>query len=366
MLPESIKREIKAGKCFYHVNDPYRIHISRVDSDAVVISSCPFLSEQKSEIIPTGFDCIETELYRGLNVTLERYENLIKMNRGNFSLSFDLDGMECVHRFKNYMGDEYEEVLKSKAGIVFPTLNGFAIENDGSVKLKFTSEKQLALYDIGEYCLLYDEREGLIFSINCMADNLTERVNVIAESNGFEHCIEVNAKSKDKVIVTVNGYAPKSLFDTVLDPLKPEFNHAYAENVHLWNEEEGGEWLAIRPNCIVFSDLYSKKLRSARLYMRNLSHKHTNVFYGLLRYYWCAFTIMWATREQPEEWKNAYEERDGYYVLDITEYVKAMFLERVKMSPGLVISARGSDGLVLSTGDNYFAPLLIEMEFEKE
>ena len=52
MLPESIKREIKAGKCFYHVNDPYRIHISRVDSDAVVISSCPFLSEQKSEIIP--------------------------------------------------------------------------------------------------------------------------------------------------------------------------------------------------------------------------------------------------------------------------------------------------------------------------
>ena len=42
----------------------------------------------------------------------------------------------------------------------------------------------------------------------------------------------------------------------------------------------------------------------------------------------------WATREQPEEWKNAYEERDGYYVLDITEYVKSMFLERVKMSPG--------------------------------
>ena len=58
MLPESIKREIKAGKCFYHVNDPYRIHISRVDSDAVVISSCPFLSEQKSEILPTGFDCM--------------------------------------------------------------------------------------------------------------------------------------------------------------------------------------------------------------------------------------------------------------------------------------------------------------------
>lgn len=59
MLPESIKREIKAGKCFYHVNDPYRIHISRVDSDAVVISSCPFLSEQKSEIIPTGLKIIK-------------------------------------------------------------------------------------------------------------------------------------------------------------------------------------------------------------------------------------------------------------------------------------------------------------------
>lgn len=26
---------------------------------------------------------------------------------------------------------------------------------------------------------------------------------------------------KDKVIVTVNGYAQKSLSDTVLDPLKP-------------------------------------------------------------------------------------------------------------------------------------------------
>lgn len=113
----------------------------------------------------------------------------------------------------------------------------------------------------------------------------------------------------------------------------------------------------------MFSDLYDRDLKDAKLFFRNLNGALGKVFYGELRFFWCTYTTVWETREMPREWLEAETVTEESVQIDLTTYLRGLFREKAQATPGIVVQS--TIPLVLPTGDNYLCPIFLRLRFER-
>ena len=357
MLPQRINDEVNVGKLTQI--SPYCLLQASAEGDVAWIGSSPLTNKTIDRKLSLDKD----NTLSGTDTYVQRCGSEIVLKREQVVLRFAFSFISDVGEDRGISQEGCRGKSESDCGTLYPTANGFAIEGNSERKIKFSSSEPVQLYNLGDYCLIFDRNNRPIFTINYVLKGAKARPNIRSESNGTEHKIEVEGGNDG--VLNFHGYAPKCIYDTLLDANDPSRNHAFAENAYLGSEKSGGQWLALRPDCGVFSCFYDRKIKKAHIIFQNLNGGRGRLFYGLLRFYWCTFTTTWETREIPQEWREAGEAKSPCVEIDITEYLKRIFHERAQATPGLVICAESKEPLVLSTGDNELYPVLIRIEFER-
>lgn len=368
MIANLMKKQYEMGEghCLISSNNPYRIMIAYPNETVALFSSSPIMKEQSKELALDGFIEIGNPLYKGLNTALFRIENEVKIQRKEVYLRFLFKQTELIKKYRNHLGDNFETALKTDRGIIFPTINGFGIEKAGEVSLSLDSSEEVYFINMNDGCLVFNHSDQLIFSIGCIWEGMSERPQFITDSDGLHHTLRVKSPSVERLIVTVNGYINKSLFDTTLDSGLAMRNNVYAESVYLGGKVGEEQWLCARPDCSLFSDLYNFHVERAVLYFRNFSKKDIELWAGNLRFLWCTFTTTWDSREEPENWYLAGKNVGDYYEVDVTDLIRSIFSEKSNVSPGFVLRANSEERIILPTGDNSLCPIILEMHLKEE
>ncbi len=368
MIANLMKEQYEKEKelCRIDRENPYRMLIEYPDETVALYSSCPIMKEQTGELAMESFSKTEKVLYEGINTVLIRSDHDVKIQRKGVNLQFSFEQTEFLETYRNHLGDEFDIALKTDRGIMFPTINGFGIEKEGEVSLSFVSSEEVYFVNMNDGCLVFTHSDQLIFSIECVWEGMSDRPQFITESDGLRHTLQVKSPSGERLIVTVNGYVHKSIFDTTLDSGLSMRNNVYAESVYLGGKKGEEQWLCARPDCSLFSDIYHLDVECAVMYFRSFSKEEGELWAGNLRFLWCTFTTTWDSREEPDKWYLAGKNVGGYYEVDVTDLMRCIFSEKSNVSPGFVLRANQEEKIILPTGDNCLCPIILEIHFRRE
>lgn len=367
MIANLMKEQYERDKelCRIDKGNPYRMLVEYPNESVALYSSCPIMKEQTDELAMGSFSKTGSMFYEGINTVLIRIDNNVKVQRKGVNLQFSFEQTEFIRAYRNHLDDEFDIALKTDRGIMFPTINGFGIEKEGEVSLFFASSEEVYFINMEDGCLVFSHSDQLIFSIGCVWKGMSDRPQFITESDGLRHTLQVRSPLGERLIVTVNGYVNKSMFDTTLDSRLPMRNNVYAESVYLGGRVGEEQWLCARLDCSLFSDIYHLNVEHAVMYFRNFGNEESELWAGNLRFLWCTFTTTWDSREDPDKWYLAGKNVGDYYEVDVTNLIRSIFFEKSNVSPGFVLRANQERKIILPTGDNCLCPIILEIHFKK-
>ena len=353
MIPEILSRKLrgKRGCIVLEEKRPFRVEITEDNRSVVYACSSPIIRDGK--LNTRGFLSNTKTLYRGVNVQLWWDARGLNLHGGSETLTFFL------RKEKNDAHKNNETNL----GYICPTINGFALKGKSNVELEFQTNTTMYLINMEDYCQLFRPDDSIAYSINAFWEGMQERPNFYIESDSRNHKIKVRSPRGEPIVLSINAYVNKSIFDTSIDSVQVHRNNVYAEMVYLGGENE--QWLCLRPNCDIFSDLYDCEVEQAIMYFRNLNGGKGELEYGMMQFLWCSFTTAWESREEPEVFYKASKLHNNYYELDVTRLFKHLFQEKSQVTPGIVIRSHSKQMVALPTGDNYTYPIVTKLIIKK-
>lgn len=166
------------------------------------------------------------------------------------------------------------------------------------------------------------------------------------------------------LLFEINFHAEKLFQDTTVESLHPDVNNAFGGTAFIGNTAAYGEqWLYSRPDFSKLPELYDKQIRGAILHLPSFGGYGALTAYGLSARF-CSFGSNWGNKVQAAEETADAVSSGGYQSLDITGLItdSTHFL---KHSEGLILKPkiRGGGFSAVSTGDSFFAPQILEVNF---
>lgn len=335
---------------------PYRVIASKAKKRKVVwLSASPSFHETENRDFKMNFITGAKTLYKGGDIEILSSEGKFTFQGNQAPIYFELKNCKFLTQLEE--SDHQCFFSEENKNFVYFTKSGVAIQARGELELQFNTDEEVYFVNLKEYCLLFNHKNEIVATVSAVWENMSRKPQFYTESDGNKHLFSVKSPNGENMTIAINTYVPKCIFDTPLDPKNPFMNHVYAETAYLGGEE--GEWLAMRPDCNQFYDLYGCEVEHAEIVLRDWSGNGGAVYVGALRFLWCSFTTCWESREEPLFWNGPFYAKDGYFHIDITEYMKGVFADRSQITPGVVLRGEGSRCFAVSTGDNCLDPLLI-------
>lgn len=166
------------------------------------------------------------------------------------------------------------------------------------------------------------------------------------------------------LLFEINLHADKLFQDTTVESLHPDVNNAFGGTAFIGNTAAYGEqWLYARPDFSKLPELYDKQIRGAILHLPHFGGYGSLVAYGLSARF-CSFGSTWDNKVQAAEEMTDAVSSGVYQSLDITDLItdSTHFL---KHSEGLILKPKikGGGFSAVSTGDSFFAPQILEVNF---
>lgn len=166
------------------------------------------------------------------------------------------------------------------------------------------------------------------------------------------------------LLFEINLHEEKLFQDTTVESLHPEVNNAFGGTAFVGHTAAYGEqWLYARPDFSKLPELYDKQIRKAVLHLPQYGGSEALTAFGLSTRF-CSFGSNWKNKVQETKAVVKSTLSNGYQSLDITGMItdSTHFL---KPSEGFILKpkGKGSGFCAVSTGDSYFAPQILEMNF---
>lgn len=166
------------------------------------------------------------------------------------------------------------------------------------------------------------------------------------------------------LLFEINLHEEKLIQDTTVESGRPEMNNAFGGTAFIGRTASCGEqWLYARPDFSKLPELYDKQIRKAVLHIPQYGGNCSLAAWGLTARF-CSFGSNWENKIQAAEELTDVAASRGYQSLDITGLVtdSARFL---KPSEGFILKPKNKESgfSVVSTGDSYFAPQILEVNF---
>lgn len=187
------------------------------------------------------------------------------------------------------------------------------------------------------------------------------------EESNRSYSITVGAKKGTTVDFEVNLYEPKLFQDTTVESLHPKENNAYGGIAFLGKTAWTGEqWLYSRLDLTKIPELGSKTVKKAFLHIPiwNSAEYELSVFTPTARF--CSFGSNWENKVNNTEKDTTISHNGKYLTIDTTKIFTDATEHCLIPTQGLVLKPRTKHNhpVVISTGDNYTLPQILEVQYE--
>ena len=269
--------------------------------------------------------------------------------------------------------------LASGSHRIYPTVNGFMYKINCSTEKSFSFdlevEKPFMQIRSNNKCFsLMSEKFKPFITLSCIgtADDTGNIISPIKmdyqKINDKSYRITVSACSPIGrwILLEANLYEPKLIQDTTVESANPSSNNAFGGTAFIGNTSEYGEqWLYSRPDFDKFSDLYSNKIINATLHLpkHNRSDIQLQCFKVSARF--CSFGSNWGNKISSLGLISDSSVDSKYQSINLTGLVTDKF-GNLTRSNGVIIRTKNKDSgfSVVATGDSYYAPQILEINYK--
>ena len=271
---------------------------------------------------------------------------------------------------------ETEIVYQNKR--IYPTVNGIALRsvcNDGrgctfSVEI---SKPFLEVRANDKYFALMSERFRPFVSFSCIGTS-DANGNIIAPAKisyqkitDRKYTVSVIPSSSlgKSVLIEANLYEPKLFQDTTVESKNAKVNNAFGSIGFIGSTKEFGEqWLYSRPDFTKMSELNDKKILSAVLHLPKLNMGAVELTSSKVAARFCSFGSTWDNKIDEASTFNEPQITDHYIDLDLMPVLTDK-QGRLQRGEGFILKAKrkNSGFSVVSTGDNYLFPQILEIKY---
>lgn len=364
-------------------SNEFRVLIKEHDGLSAYYFSCPIYRLRDKKLIDLKFYLHEKgHLLFGYNCQI-KIDNQIEFtgDKGNFCLTLN-------NNYNFNLTDNQDRQMVTSADIkVYPTFNGIIIEqqcnqntNNLSFDLKFNNNRSNIRTNGNYFAVMQEELVPLMticamFAKNCETEEISP-VNLqyfTKDNQNFQISVDVSKVrtrfKKFSVFIDVNMYSPKMIFDTTVESANPDKNNAFGSVAFLGNSEDFGEqWLYSRMDTSQLLDLTHLKVEKANLYIPKFSKNDFILEAFKMSTPWCSFGSTWNNKIDFSELLLKAKILKDYKVIEVLSILEEILKAGEIRSSGMVIklNAKANEFEVLSTGDNYYMPQILEIKFKNK
>lgn len=262
---------------------------------------------------------------------------------------------------------------------IYPTTNGIACRavcGEGG-KFVFSLKTGKPFYHIrhnGKYFALMREKFKPFVTVSCigavdaLGDIIAPAEIKYRKINDAEYELSVSSNAPDShsVLFEINLQEEKLIQDTTVESKNPKSNNAFGGTAFVGNSVTFGEqWLYSRPDYSKLRDLFGHSVHRVTLYAPTFDkNKVLLSAYGLSNRF-CSFGSNWNNKKPANNTLNVSSRINGYQKIDLTNMmVQAQRL--MTRSEGWILKnvVKSSGFSVISTGDSFYAPQILEVKFK--
>ncbi len=269
--------------------------------------------------------------------------------------------------------------VRSGSILLSPTTNGITFKCDVRVNNQnaFTIETEQPYLNVRannkSFTLMKEKFKPLVIVSSIGAVDSSD--NVIAPAKveyqklserKFRITVSSTSPLANSVLFEVNLYENKLFQDTTVESMNPTENNAYGGVGFIGNTSVYGEqWLYSRIDYSRIPEILDKRVHKAvlRLPKLNLSNCELSAFEVTSRF--CSFGSNWNNKIASGELVSNSQTMNGYQSLDITPLILDSRGRTDFSSEGIILKSKikGSGFSVITTGDSYFAPQILEINY---
>lgn len=261
---------------------------------------------------------------------------------------------------------------------IYLTTNGVAIKSahaDGK-PYSFTVEISKPFLEVranDKYFALMSEKFRPFVAVSCLgtADangNIISPAKVTYQKiTDRKYTITISPCSilGKSVAFELNLYEAKLFQDTTVESKNPKTNNAFGSVGFIGSTKEFGEqWLYTRPDFSKMNELNDKKLLRAILHLPKLNRNAVELTASNVSARFCSFGSTWDNKIAEASTIADSQITDDYMDLNMMP-ILADKHGRLVRGEGFILKAKKKDSgfAVIATGDNYFAPQILEMNY---
>ena len=269
--------------------------------------------------------------------------------------------------------------LKKGNDYIYPATNGIAYKascRDGCFRdfsiitdVHFMNSKDNNKY----FVLMTQEYEPFVTvsAIGCMNKEnkiVSPAVIEAKKTSDLEYRLSLVSCCSDAeyILFEINLYERKLFLDTTVESKNIGVNNAFGSIAFVGDTEQFGEqWLYSRPAFSLISELYEKSLNYAVLHIPKYSDSDIELNVSKAGSRFCSFGSTWSNKIPVADFITKTVKHMGYLDIDISGLLIDPQKKRLMQDNGFVINTPVRNHFsVLSTGDNYYFPQILEINYE--
>lgn len=268
--------------------------------------------------------------------------------------------------------------LRCGMNVIYPTTNGIAykgaVKEKDSLTLDIEVNQPFLQVRCNDRCFaLMKEKFRPLTIISCIG-TLDFSGNLIAPAK-----IEYQKLTDKKyqltfipasplgyyILFEANLYENKLFQDTTVESKNAKVNNAFGSIGFIGSTKEFGEqWLYSRPDFTKMSELNDKKILRAILHLPKLNTGAVELTASKVAARFCSFGSTWDNKIAEASAFNESQITDRYIDLNLIPVLTDK-QGRLQRGEGFILKAKkkNSGFSVVATGDNYFAPQILEVNY---
>lgn len=352
-------------------NNRYRVIVDERDgSKTAYYFSSPIYNVHSRKAVNLKFETNDSRaVFTGSNAKISIFPHVCLENKeGVCNLFFDYT-----------TGRIEENIVKMNDINIFPTLNGIAIKAKLNHTFSFSFELQTGVTYLGisnntkSFCIMREAHRPFC-SISCIGALNNNEIISSAKINAkkinnqkFSINISPLCNHAEFVLFEINLYEHKLFQDTTVESANPIDNNAFGGMAFLgYTPSFGEQWIYSKLDFSKVTEILDKQINSIKLYMPkyNTINNSLELFKAASRF--CSFGTIWQNKKPTSNLISAGVLVGNYVSFDLYPLLVNSSTTRLMNNNGMIIKPRDKscDALITSTGDNYYAPQILEVNYK--
>ena len=368
---QSLRRD-DSGKIDRENSNPYRLVFYESDGSRTAYCFAVPIYTPSGNLVNLEFQQQDSSIsLTGSNATVTlQNEILLKNPEGSCRISLPGAPIATSARCISYQG------LK-----IMPTFNGVLCRARCAPGVPFTfqlkpAQKFHQVKENGKYFALMREKFKPFVTVSAVGST-DEAGHILApctvsyqKESDLAFAIHIAPQSPyvKEVWYEINLHAPKLLQDTTVESKNPKNNNAFGGTAFIGNTALFGEqWLYTKIDLQHLPEFLGCAIQRTVLHLPALRSHNAGITAFRVAQRFCSFGSSWENKIGSAEALGHTTETEDYQSLDITALITDTKTKTLRPSNGLILKPKNKDSgfAAISTGDNFFSPQILEINFEQ-